>query len=292
MSHEQMEILRQQGLERIRQNEPEEALPFFDQALAACRDDETAELVRINKSFALIALERFDAPEVRELPRIVLRRSNLRHVYLAAYRLSYRFRLENNLDRARHYGRICSEVASQLGEAEWLLDALTELGNIAVYDSRFEDAIEAYGGAMALLPGEGSEFRRFFLLHNLGYSRLVSGDAREGVDLIHQAIEIMHRLGNSGYLAESYIDLCHGYLELGDLDQARHYGEMGLERLVEARQERNVHYLLGEIAYKSDDFSAAEHHFDHLATHYPDFPQLKNLLLAVDLRTMINWKLS
>lgn len=292
MSHDQMERLRQQGLERLRNNDPEGALPIFDEALALCSCEEAAELIRINKSFALIALERFDAPEVRELPRIVLRRSNPMHVYLAAYRLSYRFRLENNLDRARHYARICREVASEIGEPEWLLDALTELGNIAIYDSRFEDAIESYREAMTLLPEEGSEFRRFFLTHNLGYARLVSGHASEGVEMIHRAIEIMQQEENAGYLAESYIDLCHGYLELGDLDRARHYGQLGLERLVEARQERNVHYLLGEIAFKSDDFSAAERHFDHLATHYPDFPQLKNLLLAVDLRTMINWKLS
>lgn len=292
MSQDRMETIRQQGLEKIRENNPEEALGLFDQALALCSDAETAELIRINKSFALIALERFDSPEVRELPSIVLRRRNLRHVYLASYRLAYRFRLENNLDRAGHYAKICTEVAKELRDHDWLIDALTEQGNIAIHDSRFADAVGSYEQAISLLPEGDGEFKRFVILQNLGYSRIVSGNPEEGIRLIHEAVAAMQSMENTGYLAESYIDLCHGYLELGDLETAKFYGELGLERLVDARQERNVRYLLGEIAYERGEFADAEEHFSHLATHYPDFPQLTNLLLAVNLRSMINWKLS
>lgn len=292
MSDNRMETLRQQGLERVRENDPEGALPLFDQALALCEDAESAELVRINKSFALIALERFDTPEVRELPAIVLRRRTPRHTYLAAYQLARRFRLEQNLDRARHYARIAVDVTEQADDQASLINALTELGNVEVFDSNFESAIRIYQQTLELLPEEDSDFKRFFLLQNLGYATLLLDQPAEGVALIHQALELMESLEIGGYLAESYIDLCHGYLALGELEKARFYGELGLEHLVEARQERNVRYLLGEIAYETGDFETAELHFGHLAAHYPDFPQLRNLLLAVNLRSMINWKLS
>lgn len=292
MSYDQMEALRQEGLEKLRNNEPACAIELFDAAMAASTDSVTLQRLLIHKTMGLLALERLDAPELSELPKIVFRRADETNVYLAAYALSYRFRLESKLERAAHYANIALEAATNLNQPDWILDSLTELGNVAVYDSRFGDAIERYEQAIALLPEDSNQFRRFFLLQNIGYSRIVSGDAEEGVTLIEEAVALMQKLGTTGYLAESYIDLCHGYLELGNLDQAKYFGDLGLVHLVDSRQERNIHYLLGEIAYKTGDFSAAELHFDHLATHYPDFPQLKNLLLAVDLRRMINWKLS
>lgn len=60
---------------------------------------------------------------------------------------------------------------------------------------------------------------------------------------------------------------------------------------MEDRQIRNAHYLLGEVAYTEGDIEAAEHHFDQLAHYYPDFPQLRNLLFAIDLRKIVNFKL-
>ncbi len=292
MSDNRMETLRQQGLEKLRNNEPESAIAIFESAIAASTDPVVSQRLFIHKTMGLLALERLDAPELSELPKIVFRRADETNVYLAAYALSYRFRLEAKLERASHYANIALEAATNLDQREWILDSLTELGNVAVYDSRFEDAIERYEQAMQLLSEDPNQFRRFFLLQNIGYSRIVSGDAQAGVDLIEQAVALMQKLGTTGYLAESYIDLCHGYLALGELGKAEFYGELGLEHHVEARQERNVHYLLGEIAFELGDFASAEEHFAHLAAHYPDFPQLRNLLLAVDLRSMINWKLA
>ena len=120
---------------------------------------------------------------------------------------------------------------------------------------------------------------------------MTEGEVERGIETIHQAIALMDQAGVTGYLAESYIDLCYGYLELGDLAEAKRYGELGLELATEVRQIRNVHYLLGEVAHKTGDSELAELHFDHLARHYPDFPALKNLLFAFDLRGLVNFKL-
>ena len=93
------------------------------------------------------------------------------------------------------------------------------------------------------------------------------------------------------YVAEAYIDLCYGYLGIENLERAWHFGEAGLELANEPRQVRNVHYLLGEVAYKMGDIKLAEFHFDKLAAFYPDFRHLKSLLFAIDLRSMVNLKL-
>ena len=60
---------------------------------------------------------------------------------------------------------------------------------------------------------------------------------------------------------------------------------------MEPRQVRNAHYLLGEVAYKAGDVETADFHFGELARQYPEFRNLKSLLFAIDLRSMVNFRL-
>ena len=125
-------------------------------------------------------------------------------------------------------------------------------------------------------------------LQNLGASKLLNGQIEEGIAAIEKALP---KIMSHGALAEAYIDLCYGYLELENHEKARQLGEEGLRLAVETRQVRNAHYLLGEAAYKLGDIEAAEHHFDTLCRFYPQFRNLKTLLYAIDLRSMVNLKL-
>lgn len=286
MSEILVEQLRQQGLEKVRANEPEAALDLFDAALEASTDAEASELIRINKAFALISLGR-DEVEVQKLPQIVLGRRNPKHVTLACYNLIYKFRLEQRYDRARFYGRIALE--GPIEDESWRVAVLTELGNVEVFDSHFEDAARYYEQAASRLAAD--PLQQSFVRHNIGYCTLVSGDPEAGVTMIEEALSIMQDSGLEGFIAEPHLDLALGYLELEKYDLARHHGQLGLETAREDRQIRNAHYLLGEIAHYSGDTDTAEIHFEHLCRFYPDFPQLKNLLYAIDLRGVINWKL-
>ena len=69
----EVEELRQKALAQVRAGAFEEALVTYDAALAVVRDDETRELIIINKADAMIALER-SGPDVQALPTIVMRR--------------------------------------------------------------------------------------------------------------------------------------------------------------------------------------------------------------------------
>lgn len=285
------EDLRQLGLAKVRENAVEESIELFDRALAVAGDDEARELISINKAYSLLRMEK-SGPEVQLLPRIVMRRGNLRHVVLAAYGLQRKFVTEKDYRKASSYARIALEAAGEIGNDGWKAAALVTLGNIAVFDSRSEEAIEFYVAALPLLSDSAEDsVTRAIIAGNVGYCRLLSGDTEGGVSQIHCAVDLLFAAGAEGHVAEPYIDLCMGYLEKGELEKARHFGELGLEKSTEVRQVRNAHYLLGEIAYKSGDTAKAEFHFDHLATHYPDFPHLKNLLFAIDLRKMVNFKL-
>jgi tetratricopeptide (TPR) repeat protein len=287
----EVEELRQSALAKVRAGALEEALTTYDEAFALAHDDETRELITINKADAMIALER-SGPEVQALPTIVMRRRNLRHVYLAAYALVFKYRTENELKRATFYGQLALQTAEEAGEPVWKVLALNELGSIYDMDSKFDRAIECGQQAVALIEGFDNRSEHQFVyalsLENLGASKVLNDEFEDGIALIQKAVP---SIASPTHLAEAYVDLCFGYLGLDNLERARHFGEAGLQLATEPRQIRNAHYLLGEVAYKSGDIALAEVHFDHLAKFYPDFRHLKTLLFAIDLRSMVNLKL-
>jgi tetratricopeptide (TPR) repeat protein len=286
-----IEELRLAGLAKVREGALEDALGVYDEALELAEDETTRELITINKADALIALER-NAPEVQELARVIMRRRNPRHVYLAAYALQYKHRLESNLKRALFYGELALRTADEAGEPVWRRVVLLELGNIYEIDSQIPRAIECFEQALAMTDesaeNNDSDISHAYALENLGYCHLMQGNVDQGIATIHESLRLLKdRVG----LAEAYIDLCYGYLEKGDLDNARHYGSAGLRVANDARHVRNAHYLLGEVAYTAGDTDAAEHHFEELSRFYPEFTNLKSLLFAIDLRSMVNLKL-
>jgi len=288
---ERAETLRLEALAKFRSNELEESLGLFDQALALAEDAELREMITINKAGVLIQM-RLDGPEVQQLPSIVLRRPSVSHTFYAAYNLQNRYTLSNEYRKAYNYVRIALEMAEEVGNLAWLIGTRNATGNICVFESKNAEAIEHYREVLKL-TGTSDEYllSRAFARQNLGYCLLLEGESEEGVSLIHQAIDEMNASGAAGYCAESYIDLCYGYLELDRLEEARHFGTLGLEQASEDRQVRNAHYLLGEVAYKLGEHEQAMSHFERLGTYYPDFPNLKNILMALDLRKVVNFKL-
>jgi tetratricopeptide (TPR) repeat protein len=285
-----IEELRQDARAQLRRGEYEQALGIYDEALALAADEETRELLSINKADALIMLER-TGPEVNELPRVIMRRRHPRHVYLAAYALQYKYRLESDLKRALFYGQLALRTAEEAGEPSWRRIVLLELGNIYVHDSQIPQAIESFTESMAIVeesPLQEKELSYSYALESLGYCLVLQGDLETGMKHIHASLDLLHEpIGR----AEAYVDLCFGYLEMGAYEKALFYGQAGLDISEDPRQTRNAHYLLGEACYKSGDVEGADFHFGELAKFYPQFRNLKNLLYAIDLRSMVNLKL-
>jgi tetratricopeptide (TPR) repeat protein len=287
----QAEELRLSALAMVRAGEIEDALAVYDAAMSHADEDETRELITINKADALVALER-SGPEVQALPSILMRRRTPRHTFLAAYALLFKYRTAGEIKRAMFYAHIAYDVAVEAEQVLWKIGALNELGMAYEFDSKFEKAIEYFEEALSeierISDANDQSFSRVAILQNLGYNKLLVGETVEGLRMIHSVFD---QIESPNSKCESLIDLCYGYLDLEDYPQARVYGEAGLELASEPRQVRNAHYLLGEAAYKMDDTEAAEHHFEQLARYYPQFRNLKTLLFAIDLRSMLNLKL-
>lgn len=288
---ERVEELRLSALALVRNGDYEDALAAYDVALAAATDEEVRELIAINKADAMIALER-SGPEVQDLPRVIMRRRNVRHVYLAAYALQYKYRLENDLKRALFYGQLALRTAEEANEPTWRRVVLLELGNVYELDSQIATAVQCFEESLAISEDSRDnrdlDLSHAYAIENLGYCKLLQGKIEDGLAYVHEALEMLtDPIGR----AEAYVDLCYGYLEASDYEKARFYGEAALELAKEPRQIRNAHYLLGEACYKSADTEGATFHFDELAKYYPQFRNLKNLLFAIDLRSMVNFKL-
>ncbi|HEY0593607.1 MAG TPA: hypothetical protein VGF40_17680 [Thermoanaerobaculia bacterium] len=289
--------LRREGLRLYYASALDEALPYFDRALAIADDGETRDLLTIHKASVHVALQ-LSTPEVQALPAIIMRRRPLRG--LAAYHLATKFENEKDYARARFYLDIALEAATDAADHRLRVVTTIDLGNLCVYDSRPAEAIEYYDAALALLQDgtvlaavseKEAQLWAAFATQNLGYCRVIGETPADGIPLLHRAIEMLDACEGHAYTAESNLDLCLGYLELGQLEQARFHGEIGLRDATEDRQIRNAHYLLGEVAYTLGDIEGAQHHFDQLAQYYPDFPNLRNLLFAIDLRKIVNFKL-
>lgn len=285
------ESLRLDALAKVRTGALEEALAEYDEALSLAGNDELRELITINKADALISLGR-SGPEVQALPTILMRRRNLHHAFLAAYALVFKHRIQNEISRGIFYGELAFGVAVEANEPLWYIGALNELGSLYEIDSQFDRAIECFQKAIARIGDldnpEDHKLTYGAALQNLGSSKLLKGDHEEGIALIEEALA---SIIDPAHLAEAYIDLCYGYLALDKLDRAAHFGAAGLHLAEEPRQVRNARYLLGEVAYKSGSLQDAEVHFDELAKFYPEFRNLKSLLMAIDVMPIVNLKL-
>jgi tetratricopeptide (TPR) repeat protein len=284
------EEMRQAALAKVRTGAIDEALGLYDEARLLATDEETRELITINKADALIALDR-TGPEVTALPAILMRRRTPRHAFLAAYALLFKHRSAGEIKRAMFYGQIAHEIAVEADQILWKVATLNELGVAYEIDSQFEQAVECFEDAISSIaelddPAE-HELSYGLALENLGAAKLQMRRTAEGIECINKA---MASLQSPESIAEAHIDLCYGYLDLEKYDRARKHGETGLEMATDARQTRNAHYLLGEACYKAGDIEAAEYHFDELARFYPQFRNLKSLLFGIDLRSMLNLK--
>ncbi len=291
LNADRAEQLRQLALTRARSEQFDEALALYDEALTLADDDELRELITINKADAMIASGR-KGLEVHILPSILMRRRNPHHTFLAAYALMFLHRTENNIRRAITFGETALRTAREANQSWWIFAAVNDLGICYESDSQFAKAIDCHQQALELAsqltdPSE-RQLSESITLGNLGYNKLLIGEAAEGVALIHRALQ---SLESPSSICDAYIDLCYGYLSLKDHARALKYGAIGLELATEPRQIRNAHYLLGEAAYESGDIEVAETHFDELTKFYPEFRNLKKLLFALDLRSMVNLRL-
>jgi len=284
--------LYERGLQYMWQGEVDSAIAELDRARAAAVSEELVELIAIRKAEALIASDR-EGAEVSALPGIVLRRRSAQHVYHAASALMRKYsESADDRKRAVFYGEIARKAADELPDAHPRVHALNGLGVVRVIESQFSDAIELFNQALAVIEIEPAPSERLVEMHaivlgNLGGAKVLSGHIDDGIRILERVLPHM----NEDYLvAEVCLDLCFGHIERGEYDSAETYGRRALDLATIRRQVRNANHLLGEVCVRTDRYDEADAFFDVVASYYPDFKNVKQLLVAVDLCSVVNWK--
>ena len=278
------------GLQEMWRGDAAAALEQYEQAAAVAVDDETRELITIRKAEALIALDR-EGPEIAALPGIVMRHRSPRHVYLAANTLQRHMVEKDQRPRAIFYGGIARRAADELGDPLARVSVLNHLGVTLVADSQFHVAIDALDEASQVLAlMDDNEQRRSLtaaVMANLGGAKVLCGECADGVRLLERALP---ELEDTYDRAEAFLDLCFGYMEVGDNESAERFGRAALQLAAVPRQVRNAHHLVGEICVRTGRHDEADGLFDVVASFYPDFRNVKQLLIAVDVCSVVNWK--
>lgn len=278
------------GLQAMWRGEVDPAIELYDRAADLADGEETAELITIRKAEALIAAGR-EGAEIGALAGIVMRRRSPRHVYLAANTLQRHLCESDQRTRAIFYGGIARRAADELGEPVARVSVLNHLGVTLVADSQFKLAIEALEEALTVVRMmDESEQRRSLrcaVMANLGGAKVLCDAPEEGVRLLERALPELEEAYDR---AEAFLDLCFGYMELGRNELAEEFGRAALQIASVPRQVRNANHLLGEICVRTERHDEADGFFDVVASFYPDFRNVKQLLVAVDVCSVVNWK--
>jgi tetratricopeptide (TPR) repeat protein len=278
------------ALQKMRQGEVTAAMALHDRAHSLAASEELIELITIRKAEAWIALEQ-DGPEVTQLPGIVLRRRSSHHVYLAAYALLRKYSDAGDRRRALFYGEQARAAANELGDPRAQANVLNGLGIVLTQDSRFMPAIEALEEALSLCEDmqekEEAQMLRAFICANLGGARIINGQVEHGAMLLE---EIVPEMVDDYHRSEAFIDLSFACMQLEEFEKAEAYGRRGLQLASVPRQVRNANHALAEIAARTGRTEEASAYYDVVASFYPDFKNVKELLLAVDVLSVVNWK--
>jgi len=279
------------GLQQMWQGEVEPALDAYRQALDLAESEDLRELITIRKAEALIAAG-LEGSEVSMLPKIVMRRRSLRHVYMAATVLMRRYVELEDRRRAIFYGEIGRKAAEELDDPMARASVLNGLGIALAANSDFSsslDALEEAYDAITLLDEKREDVRSFrpVILGNIGGVKVVNGETVDGIRILEQALPFL----DEDYLvAEAMLDLCLGYSDLRDYDTAEAFGLRALELANMPRQIRNGNHLMARICLATGRDDEAAQYAEVVAEFYPEFPDVKELLLTVDVAAVVNWK--
>jgi tetratricopeptide (TPR) repeat protein len=282
------------GLALLDSGDFERAVAEYDVALTSAR--ETGDESFVDWIYACRSAAAAEAgpanDELVELKRILLRARDANTSFRAAYTASRIYEIRRDFKKALFYSRIACQHSETLGEPLLIAGSESQRGMLLYVDSRFEESAAAYRKALDV-PRTPPLPRVFeaLLKDNLGSCLIALDRIGEGLELVHESLDFLESAKATAHTVYPLLDLCFGYLKSDRYDQARYFGETGLERAPlsgEPSVEKNFLYLLGEACHLSGDAPSAQSYFDRLASHYPEFKNLRAYLEVFDFRNVIN----
>jgi len=276
----------------------ERSATLFAEAETVARsigDVDLADRAFCNRCSVLVELDQ-GADQIPKLKEILLRSSDTRNRFLAAYCTGVAYFISDDFERAHGYARRATGLAAEYGDRSLEHRSLNLVGTLAARASLFEEAEDAFRRCLeAHRAGEGYErVMAAQVEDNLGYVMLCTDRLDEGLRHCERARAEMEKLGAEHYLYETLQDLCYGYVLADDLDRAQECGMGALELAIEYSDEqiaKNCLFLLSEIAVRRGDTFGARRYLHELTAYYPEAgvsEEIIDVFLATDLTTVVN----
>jgi tetratricopeptide (TPR) repeat protein len=254
-----------------------------------------ADRAYVNVCTLALDLDRtLDAESFQKLREILMAGEDLVTCWLASYNLARAYEFEKEHRKGLFYARIALDRSRVLEARSWLASSHNQIGNFLLAESRFEEALQEYRAALSLLDGDGRSVRTAAIFDNLGYTFVMLGREREGLRLLYRSLRDLQALGYRREKILPHLSLCFALLEIGRYRLALRHGARALALAEETNETDSIKhalFLIGEAAQQSGDPSAARESFEHLQRRYfPDAAHLPEMLLAVDVRKLVNLK--
>lgn len=253
-------------------------------------DHDRARLEVCNGCAVLIALGR-SREAIQPLRSVLERDSAGENALLALYNLACAHYALREHGKAAFYARGAIRLADELDCPEQRAWAHNQLANALLSQDHVDSALVEYQRALALAGSSVNDVARGQMLANLGYCRVLLGEGRAAFSDLFRGFRMIRRCGAMRAVMLGHLDLAFAYLEIGRPAAARQHAEKGLqlaESVGGAEDVRNAVFLLGEAYLGSEDEDSARRCFDRIQDQYPDTPYITELLLAVDLRSLVN----
>ena len=258
-------------------------------------DHDRADRAFCSKCSILIELDRGE-DQIPKLKEILLRSSNTRNRFHAAYCTAVAYDISGDCDKAHSYANRASTFADELGDPVSESRSLNLVGNLSIRASNFAEAEDAFARSLEAHRGLDGHHRMTAaqVRDNLGYVMMCTDRLLEGIDCCEQAREELEKLGADHYLYETLQDLCYGHLLAENLDRARECGEKALDLAIEFEDDqvaKNCLFLLSETAVRHGDTFRARRYLRELTAYYPEVgisEEIIDVFLATDLTSVVN----
>ncbi len=252
------------------------------------------QLQRSTCSRAAVLIELGEPAKVmNELRRVLLETADAEISFLAAYTLSRAYDLEGNTTKAVYYARNAARHAEQSGRLDQIASSHNLLGSLLLAQSDFEPALAEFELAVKAISGEPSAKLASYL-DNRGYCYVVCEQVRKGFRDLFASVRLSHRLGATVFEADARLSLAYAYLQEGIYGRSLHHARRSLELADQAEQQSTVKYalfVLGEAEKLAGNPFAARRHFCRLQEEfYPEAPNVPDLLLFLNVQSVINIK--
>lgn len=276
----------------------EPALDSFEGAEAVARELGRLDLedrAFCSRCCVLVELEEV-GPQIPKLQQVLLRSTDPKTAWMAAYYTAVAFYLDDERDRAFGFARRALDLASRFDEPETLAASANQLGNLALLNCEFSEAEDAYRKAFEAYAGLDGYRRlaRAQVEDNLGYTLMCTERVRAGIEHCEHSRDEMAELEASHFIQQPLQDLCYGYLLDGRLEEAMTSGEEGLEYALAVDDRsvvKNLLFLLADVSVRQGNRFRARRFLSELSSYYPGVApseEMIDVLLAVDLTQVVN----